>query len=124
MAAALFCLMQLREDPKTDAPPVDEVAGMLSWLGANFAQERARNDPGRDEFELLLSMALDAGNVSKLTADDGRSIPWARVMAEELINRQNADGSWNGSRAAPGEKASAATTASTLLTLHFISRQL
>lgn len=87
LLAMLHCNLS-REDPR--------VRSVYKYIGKHWTLEE---NPGQGNQGLyfyydILARALDAAAIETIECADGSSIDWKEALAEALIRRQQADGSW------------------------------
>ena len=77
-------------------PDDPRVVAVKEWLGKNYTLEE---NPGMGAagiyyYYQTMSKALSAAGVNKLKLADGKEVDWRTDLANALLKKQNADGSW------------------------------
>ena len=87
LLAMLHCELS-REDPR--------VRSALQWLGKHWSVEEnaGQGNQGLYFYYDVLARALTAARVDRLELEDGRAVDWREELAQALLKRQKADGSW------------------------------
>jgi squalene-hopene/tetraprenyl-beta-curcumene cyclase len=90
-AAGLWSLLaagESLEDPSASAA--------LSWLGKNMdvSQNPGIGDAAYYYYVWTMARALRTAGAPSLVSPDGTQVPWAVDLAEELLARQSASGTW------------------------------
>lgn len=87
LLAMLHCDLS-RDDPR--------VRSVYQYIGKHWTLEE---NPGQGNQGLyfyydILARALDAAGVQRVTLADGSQLDWKEALAQALLKRQQADGSW------------------------------
>jgi squalene-hopene/tetraprenyl-beta-curcumene cyclase len=111
-------------NPNRTAPA--RVAAVFDWLRAHYTLEE---NPGLGAQGLYfyfhtMAKALSVHGVDELKLKDGRTVPWRRELAMELLNLQRRDGSWFNDNGRWRKKDAALVTACAVLTLSMTHQRL
>jgi squalene-hopene/tetraprenyl-beta-curcumene cyclase len=77
------------------------VKAVKEWLGKNYTltENPGMGAQGLYYYYQTMSKALSAGNIDKLELADGKKADWRSDLANALLSKQKADGSWTNENA-------------------------
>jgi len=82
-------------------PDDSRVKAVKEWLGKNYTltENPGMGAQGLYYYYQTMSKALSAGNIDKLELADGKKADWRSDLANALLSKQKADGSWTNENA-------------------------
>ena len=77
-------------------PDDPRVVAVKEWLGKNYTLDEnpGMGSSGLYYYYQTMSKALSAAGVDKLKLQDGKEVDWRTELANALLKKQKADGSW------------------------------